>query len=65
MKKLALRIAAVASPVVALASGDSAAGEVAVSGKVFGMMIGGLVVMGIMIWLVMKVINGGGKKKSQ
>jgi flagellar biogenesis protein FliO len=68
MRKLALRIvfAALAAPGLALASGDTGTGAVAemqVSGKQFGMMVGALVALGVVIWLVAKFTTGGGKKK--
>jgi hypothetical protein len=45
---------------VAQASGDSGTSSVSemnVSGAQFGMMVGGLVVMGLVIWGVIKVVN--------
>jgi hypothetical protein len=38
-------------------SGTSSVNEMNVSGAQFGMMIGGLVVMGLVIWGVVKVVN--------
>ena len=65
MKKLALRIALLAAPAVALASGDSGTGAVAemqVSGKQLGMMVGALVGLGVVVWLIAKFALGGPKK---
>lgn len=68
MSKLALRAATalLAAPGLALASGDSGTGAVAemqVTGKQFGMMIGALVALGVVIWLVAKFATGGGTRK--
>jgi len=69
MKKLALRIAAAvfAVPSIALAAGgDTGTGDVAqmnISGKQFGMMIGALAALGVVIWLVAKFTMGGSSKK--
>ncbi|HEU4402398.1 MAG TPA: hypothetical protein VFT43_09860, partial [Candidatus Polarisedimenticolia bacterium] len=64
----ALRIAALlATPALALASGDSGTGavsEMQVSGKQFMMMIGALVVMGVVVYGAAKLTGGGSKKKS-
>jgi hypothetical protein len=38
-------------------SGTGAVAEMNVSGAQFGMMVGGLVVMGLVIWGVIKVVN--------
>jgi hypothetical protein len=66
MKKLALRIAAAALPVVALASGDSGTSSMAemqIGGKQLGMMVLALVALGVVIWLVAKFTMGGSTKK--
>jgi hypothetical protein len=68
MNKLALRIVAavLAAPGLALAAGDTGTGDVAqmqITGKQFGMMIGALVALGVVIWLVAKFAIGGGSKK--
>ncbi len=64
MKKDAVRAAVVAAllsaSTAALAAGDSgtsSVGEMTVSGAQFGMMIGGLAGMGLVIWLITKVMN--------
>jgi hypothetical protein len=66
MKKIALRVAAafLAFPGLALAAGDTGTGDVAqmqVSGKQFGMMVGALVALGVVIWLVAKFTTGSKK----
>jgi hypothetical protein len=62
MKKVraALAAALAATSSVALAAGDSgtsSVGEMQVSGGQFFMMVGGLLGLGVVIWLVIKVAN--------
>jgi hypothetical protein len=57
MKKLSLAAAVLASASNALASGDSgtgAVGEMTISGAQFGMMVGALVGLGLVVWVVAK-----------
>jgi hypothetical protein len=58
MKKLSLAAALLTSASTALASGDTgtgAVGEMTITGSQFGMMIGALVGLGVIVWLVAKV----------
>jgi hypothetical protein len=62
MKKVRAAVVAalVATSNVALASGDSGTssmGEMSLTGGQFAMMLGGLVGLGVVIWLVAKVAN--------
>jgi hypothetical protein len=64
MKIAALRAAVGAALLsassAALAAGDSgtsSVGEMSLTGAQFGMMVGGLVGLGVVIWLVVKVAN--------
>jgi hypothetical protein len=65
MKKHALRIAALlATPVLALANEETGTGAVAemnVSGKQLGMMVGGAVALGLIVWGVSKLTGGSAK----
>jgi hypothetical protein len=64
MKKLTA-LATLAAASSALASGDSGTsgmGEMQISGAQFGMMLGALVGLGVVIWIVAKVAMGGKKK---
>ena len=62
MRKLqAAAAAAVLSAAnAALAAGDSgtsSAGEIQLSGAEFGMLVGGLVGLGVVVWIVAKVVS--------
>jgi len=65
MKKLeairaAVAAAAISAATSALAAGDSGTssmGEMSVSGAQFGMLIGGLVGLGVVIWVVSKFVS--------
>jgi Na+/glutamate symporter len=62
MKKLQAAVAAVtlSAASAALAAGDSgtsSAGEMQLSGAQFGMLVGGLVGLGVVVWLVSKVVS--------
>jgi hypothetical protein len=62
MKKLQAAVAAVtlsaASTVLAAGdSGTSSVGEMQLSGAQFGMLVGGLVGLGVVIWIVVKVAS--------
>lgn len=51
--------AALSAAGAALAAGDSGTssmGEMSISGAQFGMLVGGLVVLGVVIWLVVKFV---------
>ncbi len=60
MKKLSAAAAALLAASTALASGDSGTSgvnEMSLTGAQFGMMVGALVGLGVVIWLVAKVAN--------
>ena len=64
MQKVTLAAASLVAASTALASGDSGTsgmGEMTITGGQFGMMIGGLVVLGVVVWIVAKVAMGGKK----
>jgi hypothetical protein len=59
MKKL-FAAAVVSAANVALAAGDSgtsSVGEMNVTGAQFAMMVGGLVGLGVVVWLVSKIVS--------
>lgn len=56
----AAAVASVTMATVALASGDSgtgSVGEMPVTGGMIGMILGGVVAMGIVIWVLVKFLN--------
>jgi hypothetical protein len=62
MKKLQAAVAAatLSAATAALAAGDSgtsSAGEMQLTGAQFGMLVGGLVALGVVVWLVAKVVS--------
>lgn len=59
MKKLlaAVTLSAATAALAAGDSGTSSAGEMELSGAQFGMLVGGLVVLGVVVWLVAKVVS--------
>jgi hypothetical protein len=65
MKKLPVALAVLAATARAFASGDSGTGgvgEMTITGAQFGMMVGALAGLGVVVWLVAKVAMGGKKK---
>ncbi|HET8539562.1 MAG TPA: hypothetical protein VFL83_06795 [Anaeromyxobacter sp.] len=62
MKKLQAAVAALglSAASTALAAGDSgtsSVGEMSLSGAQFGMLVGGLVGLGVVVWVVVKIAS--------